>query len=560
MIVAPEGDFADWLLRQLQTSGLSAASLSRVTKVSASTISRIVHRRSRPTKAVASRLGEQFSAVDEALIVAGYSAGSRTPRPPTVSAHALAEQMEKRFATWLWRLGLFGRSSGAEQSLDLQDVLSSLVEQVFARHESRPAITGRSEPLLHFRSVLFDAARTVTNGDSSAQLEEAIAGIERAVPDAQVRIPGELDDPRIQALDGVGLLRDLRGRNRLTLAACPALLPLDFMTLTDRRRWDMMSRQVHSEVQMEASPRLSREAQALLEGIHDRFHGSSPEFRGLSDEERQAAWLVAKVVGRLLWSLLGWQVNALGDPRRFFTEARALFAPPTNCVYVFASTPGLVLPEDLYGALLEQEVPIFGPRSTEVVDGNARRLADSWRRMSPARNGYFTHGIIHGCRGGTSVLYQWDKDMVAETLRTTKNTLGPGKAWDAYRSLAVDALAGFLELPNLEIRADSFAESEIPFGRWRHWLTHVSEDFAVVSVRGGQDQISHGLMFDGSLFDSLLPESAGGGLQSGAPSAAVVLADRVFRQGEVIKPLNSALPSDRAHSKAESVIAEMVGR
>lgn len=155
-------------------------------------------------------------------------------------------------------------------------------------------------------------------------------------------------------------------------------------------------------------------------------------------------------------------VEDLQDSLVFYNRSLALYSPEAGSMNIFSTSSGIVIPEEYRG--------------------------DRIKKKNPYRKKYFDVGIGSPNAYQLPKYYQWDSEVTAKNL--WKRYLEAKKSQE-YRDEAVDVLAKFLQVPNLEITEAPFKEEP-----WKVFFTLVSDKTLVLSERGELRKINHGFMVD----------------------------------------------------------------
>lgn len=155
-------------------------------------------------------------------------------------------------------------------------------------------------------------------------------------------------------------------------------------------------------------------------------------------------------------------VEDLQDSLVFYNRSLALYSPEAGSMNIFSTSSGIVIPEEYRG--------------------------DRIKKKNPYRKKYFDVGIGSPNAYQLPKYYQWDSEVTAKNL--WKRYLEAKKSQE-YRDEAVDVLAKFLQVPNLEITEAPFKEEP-----WKVFFTLVSDKTLVLSERGEVRKINHGFMVD----------------------------------------------------------------
>lgn len=122
-------------------------------------------------------------------------------------------------------------------------------------------------------------------------------------------------------------------------------------------------------------------------------------------------------------------VEDLQDSLVFYNRSLALYSPEAGSMNIFSTSSGIVIPEEYRG--------------------------DRIKKKNPYRKKYFDVGIGSPNAYQLPKYYQWDSEVTAKNL--WKRYLEAKKSQE-YRDEAVDVLAKFLQVPNLEITEAPFKE------------------------------------------------------------------------------------------------------
>jgi len=211
--------------------------------------------------------------------------------------------------------------------------------------------------------------------------------------------------------------------------------------------------------------------------------------KSLSPNEQASLLMMSKYASEYLWNLLDVKYEPLKSSEDFY-DSKVLYQKSYN-VFVFATTSGLFVPDDYYGALL----PF-------LVDIEPKKV----QNKNPIRLSYFTDGILHGLKHGCTVRYQFDEKRSLEALKEGyQNAISK----DKYKEIAGNILSCFFDETNIEISKSSFEDlgSRLKYD-WRNWLTLVSEKFVVLSARQPKTkEMVHGLILSSDLFNKMLPSN-----------------------------------------------------
>jgi len=155
-------------------------------------------------------------------------------------------------------------------------------------------------------------------------------------------------------------------------------------------------------------------------------------------------------------------IEPLQDSLNFYNRSLMLYTPESQSIHIFSTSSGLVIPEEYTG--------------------------DPLKKKNPYRRKYFDEGIASPNAYTLPKYYQWDSETTPKNLW---KSYAEAKDKERYKSQAVDVLAKFLQVPNLEITDAPFREDP-----WKIFFTLVSGKTIVFSERGEARKINHGLMVE----------------------------------------------------------------
>ena len=223
--------------------------------------------------------------------------------------------------------------------------------------------------------------------------------------------------------------------------------------------------------------------------IEKYFREKHALYKSVPQNERDALLQLAKYISEYLWDILGIGFESLRTSDDFY-DSKMLYQKNRN-VYVFATTSGLIVPEEYYGALLPTKLAT---------------ISKGVEAKNPLRLSYFNDGILHGLRSGCRVHYQFDMKRTGDAFRQGYKNANDK---NIYVEEASNILLDYFKEPNIEISQSVFEEegSLLKFD-WRNWLTLISEKYVVLSARQPETKkMVHGLILNSDLFNAMLPSN-----------------------------------------------------
>jgi len=465
--------FAKWLKNEMELQRLDSQTLSKKAGLNYTYIRKILTDR-HPSERAARLIGEALGKPLEALEYAGFTP---TPVDQTKSEYKELFPVEI-YLNWLEMAGLYNNSQ--------KEFILKIFENFFKWHIESVQIKKNfiTEFSKKFSMELFNIHSQEKAPSDYGPVTEKIVEFVLKQPVATI-----YSDEYIKAIDDKDLkyaffytqiLRRTKYENGIELLCPFVFLPFRLLKVTFDPRINLDSIRRNPELQAAIDKELP-EFESFLAEKHNIFTEK------LSPNEQASLLMMAKYISEYLWNLLDVKYEPLKSSEDFY-DSKVLYQKSYN-VFVFATTSGLFIPDDYYGALLSHMVNI-GIQKVQ--------------HKNPLRLSYFTDGILHGVKHGCTVRYQYDETRSIEALKEGyKNAVDK----DRYKEIAAKILASFFEEPNIEISKSSFEESDSHLAYdWRNWLTLVSEKFVVLSARQPKTkEMVHGLILNSELFNKMLP-------------------------------------------------------
>ncbi|MDA2912553.1 hypothetical protein MYX77_01085 [Acidobacteriia bacterium AH_259_A11_L15] len=531
--------FSTWLNAAIKETGISLKPLSRKAKVDYSYLWRLVHekkrRRARPRRKWVEQIGKALGMRAEALIAAGYPLETTRPGEDRTS-------VERCMATLDVFLSYF-RERFAVDKGDADSVRQFFAQTVHWIDENRPWLDSWSDRFaVVLNRKLKELQRTTKfPPERAVDLSEAFMEL-RDSP--RVRIPKSVlaEAVRKQPAWKTGPLRELvrakildpgeEDEVGLVLHGWPASLPILLL-------------------------RRCLENRPLEE---------------LTPQEREILQL-AKITSTKLWNVLAARINVL-DPEGYYDEAKSLFTSESSPLYIFSTSPGLLLPLEYAGKNVNAFFSDFLRRHKKLSDQETKNTIrdcqlsglDAKSRY-PLRLSYFEHGFLHGCSNNTHVYYQFDLHPTAEMFQGHYRKLRTPASRALFVDFAVFILKRFLETENATICAGDFSGNakKIPFGLdWRYILTITSPKWALLSARlRSLDQRVHGVMLSNAILENVLSGNIKKQMMEFTKNEKGLipsLAAKLFQKGKIQDPINEALLSKKgkAQDRAEETIRRLL--
>jgi len=264
-----------------------------------------------------------------------------------------------------------------------------------------------------------------------------------------------------------------------------------------------------------------------LYGLEGRRYYFGPM---LSEEEKDEFYLQLKyLLYNIKWEFRE-QAEDLGDSHTFYNRSLSLYVPPSGTIHVFSTSSGIVIPEDYRG--------------------------DIKKEKNPYRRKYFNEGIAAPNANKLPKYYQWDSEGTAKGLWEGYEEKGESKD---YKKEAIEILAKFLKVPNLEITEAPFREAP-----WKEFFTLVTDKTLVLSERGEIRKINHGLMVDDELLKTkkeIYEEISG--LLGNKSDGIISNIKSIYRNGECrkFKSLDETSKTpEEAREKAKDIVELLLNR
>jgi len=467
--------FAKWLKNAMDLQGMDSLTLSKKAGLNYTYIRKILTDRW-PSERAARLIGEALGKPLEALEYGGFTPSS-TDQTKTEYKELFPIEI---YLNWLEMTGIYNKNQ--------KDFILKIFDSFFKWHIDSVQIKKNfiNEFSKKFSQELFNLHSQQKAPSNYGPVTEKIVEFVLKQPVATI-----YSDDYIKAINDKDLrfaffntqiLRKTKYENGIELLCPFVFLPFRLLKVTfdPRINLDCVKR---DPVLRDALQTELRDFESYLKDKHKIFTEK------LSPNEQASLIMMSKYVSEYLWNLLDVKYEPLKSSEDFY-DSKVLYQKSYN-IFVFATTSGLFIPDDYYGALL-----------SHIVDVEANKV----QHKNPLRLSYFTDGILHGIRHGCTVRYQFDEKRSLEAIKEGYHN---AIAKDKYKEIAATILSHFFEENNIEISKSSFEESgsRLQYD-WRNWLTLVSEKFVVLSARQPKTkEMVHGLILNSDLFNKMLPSN-----------------------------------------------------
>jgi|GEM_PF-6238972 len=285
------------------------------------------------------------------------------------------------------------------------------------------------------------------------------------------------------SLDEIKLQKSIKGISPENLHTDPATAPLFFTGFYGRREYKI---RLGYTIQEEAEKKLPGsivialknldnlvEANYLrklfMEQINQQYHLSGISERYLGSTQppvEEVEEFIRRIRETLVYLRKKFEEDYIPvqDSFAFYDQGQSLYTPLSGEIFIFATSSGIVIPEEYTG--------------------------DIAQKKNPYRRKYFDRGIAGKPAWELPKFYQWDANETA--LQLWKNFQKcPEEVRNLYKERAIDLLASFFQVPNLEITEIDFTNSP-----WKLHFTLVSHQGILFSVRKTEikKKISHGIL------------------------------------------------------------------
>lgn len=462
--------FSIWLEKEMATLQIDSASLATMSRLHYTYIRKLLKDR-KPSLQAAKKIGFAIGKPKEALIAAGF-AEKEIEKP--------AEKKTQKelflffvYLNWLERLGIYDSEQIELLSETIQQLFDWYLENFRIKKAQISDFIKKSNAQL---SLLFTApAKYKEYGIFTAKMVDFV--LQQKPPSIYSKKYKDIQKNPSFRIPFImtNIFNKLEYEEGLELLCPFVFLPLRIL----RPIYD-------PEINLATLGHVSDKEKAEIENYFIEKHAL---YKSVPQNERDALLQLAKYISEYLWDILGIGFESLRTSDDFY-DSKMLYQKNRN-VYVFATTSGLIVPEEYYGSLLPTKLAT---------------ISKGVEAKNPLRLSYFNDGILHGLRSGCRVHYQFDMKRTGDAFRQGyKNA----ESKNQYKDVALNILLDFFKEPDIEISQSVFEEegSLLKFD-WRNWLTLVSEKYVVLSARQPETKkMVHGLLLDSALFDGAIPSN-----------------------------------------------------
>jgi hypothetical protein len=463
-------NFSLWLEKEMATLQIDSASLASMSRLEYSYVRKLLTDR-KPSLQAAKKIGNAIGKPKEALIAAGLidkEIGDSTEKIPQKELFPFFV-----YLNWLERLGIYNSEQIELLSEVIQQLFNWYLENFRIKKAQISDFIKKSNAQLSLLSMA--PAKYKDYGILTTKMVDFV--LQQKPPSIYSKKYKDIQNNPLFRIPFIKtkIFNKLEYEEGLELLCPFVFLPLRIL----RPIYD-------PGINLATLGNLSDEERSE---IIDYFTDKHSLYMSVSQNERDALLQLAKYISEYLWDVLGIGFESLRNSDDFY-DSKVLYQKNRN-VYVFATTSGLMVPEEYYGSLLSRKLRT---KNKGVAEKNPLRLS------------YFNDGILHGIRNGCRVHYQFD---IKRTSAAFKQGYMYADEKNKYLEAASTILFEYFNEPEIEISQSVFEEEgSILKNDWRNWLTLVSEKYVVLSARQPETKkMVHGLILDSNLFNAMLPSN-----------------------------------------------------